>query len=199
MARPREFDVDAALDRAVDVFWEHGYEGASLAQLTEAMGINKPSMYAAFGDKRQLFEKAVQRYISVGPAWEMEAFTLPTAREAVTTFLHRTVDVVSSDDHPHGCLVVQGIGKCSPDNRPMRDYVAQQRANVIELIRERFERAVAEGDPTMNSDPETLALYAASLSEGIAVRANDGVPAEKLHRMVDLAIQGVFVQPVATG
>ncbi|MFD9734593.1 TetR/AcrR family transcriptional regulator [Umezawaea sp. NPDC059074] len=192
MPRPREFDVDTALDRAVDVFWEHGYEGSSLVQLTEAMGINKPSMYAAFGDKRQLFEKAVQRYIATGPAWEMEAFELPTAHEAAATFLHRTVDVVTSDRHPHGCLVVQGVGKCSPENRPVRDYVAQQRANALDFIRERFERAATEGDPTMTSDPETLALLVAGVSEGIAVRANDGVPAEKLHRVVDLAIQGVF-------
>ncbi|MGI5502291.1 TetR/AcrR family transcriptional regulator [Lentzea sp. CA-135723] len=193
MPRPREFDADTALDRAVDVFWEHGYEGASLAHLTEAMGINKPSMYAAFGDKRQLFEKAVQRYIATGPAWEMEAFELPTAREAVATFLHRTVDVVTSDGHPHGCLVVQGAGKCAPDNRPVRDYVAQQRTNALTFIRERFERAAAECDSTMDADPEVLALFTAALSEGIAVRANDGVPAEKLHRMVDLAIRGAFV------
>jgi AcrR family transcriptional regulator len=192
MARPRAFDIDTALDQAVNVFWEHGYEGTSLAQLTEAMGITKSSLYAAFGDKQQLFEKAVQRYDQGAPAWERDAFELATVREVVTTYLHRTVDAVTSDQHPHGCLVIQSISKCSSENQPVRDYVAAQRTRGLMLLRARFERAVTDGDPTMTADPGTLALLVATLAEGIAARANDGTAPEDLHRVVELAASSLF-------
>lgn len=192
MARPREFDPDAALDRAVNVFWEHGYEGSSMAQLTAAMGINKPSLYAAFGDKRQLFEKAVRRYAEGGPAWERDALSLPTARAAVTTFLHRTVDVVTGGDHPLGCLIEQGASKCAPENRPVRDFVAAQRTEVLRFMEQRFRRAVSDADPTMRIDPAMLALLTVAIGEGITSRANDGTPPGDLHAMVDVVTAGLF-------
>ena len=195
--RPRSFDVDTALDRAVDVFWEHGYEGTSLVQLCEAMGINKPSLYAAFGDKRQLFEKVVARYVAGAPAWEQQAFALPDVRDAVTTYLHRTVDAVTSDTRPHGCLVVQSVGKCSPENRPVRDHVAAARAAGLLSIRARLDRAHTECDPAMTADPATLALLVATVAEGMAVRADDGTPAADLHRMVDLAVTAMFANAPA--
>lgn len=192
VARHREFDADAALDRAVEVFWEHGYDGASLAQLTAAMGISKPSLYAAFGDKRQLFEKAVRRYSEGGPAWERKTFDLPTAREVITTYLHRTVDAGTRAGQPRGCLLVQSAGKLSPESQPVRAYVARQRADGLVLMRERLKRAADERDPTMTSDPDALTLLVSTLADGIAVRANDGTPPAELHRMVDLAIEGLF-------
>jgi AcrR family transcriptional regulator len=159
--------------------------------LTEAMGISRPSLYAAFGDKRQLFERVIQRYNS-GPASKHDALDLPTVREVASAHMHRSVDSVASPDHPHGCLVVQGATKCAPENAGVAAYVAEQRRAGLLALRERFERGVREGDPTAIIDPEELALLVAAITEGIAVRAADGAPAEKLHKIVDVALAGLF-------
>jgi AcrR family transcriptional regulator len=191
VARPREFDINEALDRAVDVFWAHGYEGTSLSQLTEAMGISRPSLYAAFGDKRQLFERVIQRYYS-GPASKLDALDLPTVREVVSAYMHRSVDTVTSAEHPHGCLVAQGATKCAPENARVVAYVADGRRDGILALRDRFERGAGEGDATVTIDPEELALLVTAITEGIAVRAGDDTPAETLHRIVDVALAGLF-------
>src|SRR4051794_23528580 len=106
--RPRAFDADAALGRAVEVFWRHGYEGTSLADLTEAMGINRPSLYAAFGNKEELFRRVVARYAQEEMAYAREALARPTAYGVIETFLRANVDALTHTDHPPGCLSVQG-------------------------------------------------------------------------------------------
>ena len=110
--RPRSFDTGKALDRAVDVFWRKGYEGASLSDLTKAMGINRPSLYAAFGDKEQLFRKVLDRY-DAGPAsYASAALQEPTSRAVVEHLLYGTADLLTSPGNPHGCLWVQGALAC---------------------------------------------------------------------------------------
>ena len=108
MGRPRAFDRDKALDQALHVFWERGYEGTSIADLTEAMGINPPSLYAAFGNKETLFREALDRYEARRDEIMAEAFAAPTAREAMTRLLEGTADRLSDKDKPRGCLMVQG-------------------------------------------------------------------------------------------
>ena len=108
MGRPRAFDMDQALDQALHVFWEKGYEGTSIADLTEAMGINPPSLYAAFGNKETLFKKALDRYEAWRDEILEEAFAAPTAREAVTRLLLGTAERLSDKCKPRGCLMVQG-------------------------------------------------------------------------------------------
>lgn len=192
MGRPREFDIDEAIDRAVDVFWQYGYEGASVSQLTEAMGISRPSLYAAFGDKKQLFERAIQRYDAGAPAEKLVALELPTVREVVSTFLHLSADAVTNPEHPHGCLIIQGATRCAPENADMVTYVAARRSDGLLALRERFERGVREGDPTATLDPEQLAVLVATINEGFAARAADGVSREKLHEVVDMTVSALF-------
>jgi AcrR family transcriptional regulator len=144
---------------------------------------------------RQLFEKALRRYAEGGPAWEREALDLPTARAAVKTFLHRTVDAVTGGDHPLGCLIEQAASKCAPENRPVRDFVAAKRTEVLHLMEQRFQRAVSDADPTMTTDPAMLALLTVAIAEGITSRANDGTSPEDLHTMVDVVTEGLFGPP----
>ncbi|MBY0378460.1 MAG: TetR/AcrR family transcriptional regulator, partial [Gammaproteobacteria bacterium] len=110
--RPRVFDMDEALDKALQVFWKRGYEGASLAELTEVLGINKPSLYAAFGNKEELFRKALSRY-ALGPvAFVKDVVKEPTARKVAESFLVKAADFLTDAQHPRGCMIVQGALSC---------------------------------------------------------------------------------------
>src|ERR1700750_1572705 len=108
MGRPREFDVDSALDQAMEVFWRHGYEGATIAQLTEAMGINPPSLYACFGSKEGLLKAALDRYTARRAAWLDEILGAATARDVAERMLMGVADVQTDPANPPGCLLVQG-------------------------------------------------------------------------------------------
>src|SRR2546423_6942052 len=112
IGRPRGFDPDKALDRALQVFWRKGYEGASLSDLTGAMGINRPSLYAAFGNKEALFRRALDRYAAGPAAYAREALNEPTARAVAERLLGGAVDLLSDPRNPRGCLVVQGALAC---------------------------------------------------------------------------------------
>src|ERR1700686_2393623 len=110
--RPLSFDPDKALDRALDVFWRKGYEGASLSGLTKAMAINRPSLYAAFGDKEKLFRKVLDRYAEGPASYSGAALQETTSRAVVELLLHGTADVLTSPGSPRGCLLVQGALTC---------------------------------------------------------------------------------------
>jgi AcrR family transcriptional regulator len=189
IGRPREFDVDEALERAMVVFWEQGYEGASLTDLTAAMGITRTSMYAAFGNKEGLFRKALDRY-SAGPAgYVARALEEPTAREVAAAFLHGGVDTTTDPDRPHGCLTVQGALAAAPADRAIRDALSDWRNNACARLRDRFQRAKDEGDLPPTSDPALLARLVATVASGIAVQAAGGAGRDELHRVADAALQ----------
>src|SRR5882672_2447452 len=126
--RPRSFDLDKALDRALQVFWRKGYEGASLSDLTKAMGINRPSLYAAFGNKQALFRKAVDRYAQTPAAYLREALLEPTARAVVERLLRGGIDLLTGPHNPPGCLLVQGALSCGKRAEPVRRDLAARRA-----------------------------------------------------------------------
>ena len=192
IGRPRAFDVDAALDRAMGVFWRKGYEATSIADLTAAMGINPPSLYAAFGNKEALFLKVIERY-SAGPgSYLLDVLEAPTAREAVLALLNKAADLQTGKglarDHPRGCLIVNATAahaECTPDIQ--QDLSA--RADATDLaIRRRLDRAKAEGDLPADADCAGLARFVATLIQGMAIQAASGASRAQLQRVIDTAM-----------
>ena len=187
--RPREFDLNDALDRAMDVFWKRGYEAASLPELTKAMGINKPSLYAAFGSKEQLFRKAVERYLS-GPAGYMnESMKLPTARAAVEAMLHGAVEMVTDPKHPGGCLIIQGALSCSEEAECLKNEMVALREAGMNLLRKRLEAAKKAGELPDDVDCGDMARYFMCVTHGMAVQAAGGATKKQLQRVAAIALK----------
>ncbi len=170
------------------VFWRNGYEGASLTALTEAMGINRPSLYAAFGDKAGLFREAVARY-GTGPGrYVRRALGQPTARLVAETLLRGAVSVATDAANPGGCLWVQGALVASAEGEPIRAQMAAIRDGGIAQMCERFERARRDGDLPAETDVKALTLYLVSVMNGISVQAVGGRSREALNAVADLAL-----------
>jgi len=189
LGRPRAFDAEVALEKAMLAFWERGYEGASLAGLTEAMGISRKSMYAAFGNKEQLFRKALERYTEGPGAYVTRALQAPTAREVATVFLAGSVLANTRPGCPAGCLGVQGALAAGETGRVARDITAEWRAEGQVLLRDRFQRAAQEGDLPAGADPDLIARYVMTIANGIAVQAAGGAACEDLQRVADAALR----------
>jgi AcrR family transcriptional regulator len=187
--RPREFDIDEALDAALDVFWRKGYEGASLSDLTAAMGINRPSLYAAFGDKENLFRRVLARYAE-GPArFVRAALEEPTARGVAERLLKSAVELGTDPRNPRGCLLVQAALACGSGSESVRQELIARRAAGEVAIRERFQRARADGDLPADADPADLARYVVTVMRGIAVQSVGGASRSELSRVAGLALR----------
>jgi AcrR family transcriptional regulator len=189
VGRPREFDVDEVLERAMRVFWARGYDGTSLTDLTGAMGITKSSMYAAFGNKEQLFRKAVERYAEGPAAYSTRVLREPTARAVAEAFLRGAVRTTTSPGSPAGCLSVQGALALSEQSRPAHDALVDWRNDTGVRLEERFRRAVEEGDLSRDADPGRLARFIMTTGFGIAVQAANGLGTEELDEIVDTALR----------
>jgi len=189
MGRPREFDVDKALDLALQVFWRKGYEGASMADLTETMGITKPSLYSAFGNKEELFRKALDRYVDGPGGYFQVALAKPTARAVVEHLLYESAAAVTDPDHPPGCLAVQGALSCGDAAESIKQELMSRRAKGEQDLRERFERAIAEGDLPSGSDAADLAAYLSAFLQGMAVQAAGGTTREQLRKIAEMALR----------
>jgi AcrR family transcriptional regulator len=189
IGRPREFDVDLALDRALRVFWRRGYEGATLPDLTKAMGINRPSLYAAFGSKEELFRKALDRYVEGPAAFVREALNEPTARAVAERLLGGTIDLVTDRRNPRGCLIVQAALACGETAESVRREVAARRVAGEVAVRQRFERARADCDLPAETDAADLARYVVTVMRGMAVQAAGGASREDLRRVAELALR----------
>ncbi|MGW3435021.1 TetR/AcrR family transcriptional regulator [Streptomyces melanosporofaciens] len=189
IGRPRGFDADEALERAMRVFWEQGYEGASLTDLTSAMGITRTSMYAAFGNKEELFRRALERYTEGPASYAARALREPTARQVATAFLGGSVRATTRPDCPTGCLGVQGSLAAGDPGRPARDALIAWRDEAISHLRDRLQRAVDEGDLPPDTDPGLLARYLMTVANGIAVQAVGGATRDDLQQVADMALR----------
>jgi AcrR family transcriptional regulator len=187
--RTRQFDADEALDRALEVFWRRGYEGATLAELTRAMGINRPSLYAAFGNKEQLFRKSLDRYQTGPLSFLTEALREPTARAAVEAVFDGFVRMQRDRDKARGCLIVSGALACGHEAEAVRRALARLRQAAVAAFRERFERAVREGDLPQGTDCATLARYVATVLNGLAVQAASGATEKELRLVAATALR----------
>src|ERR1700720_2176776 len=167
MGRPRSFDTDAALDRALRVFWRKGYEGATLSDLTKAVGVNRPSLYAAFGGKEALFRKALDRYLNGPAAYTQEALKEPTARAVVERLLRGATELNTSPRNPGGCLMVQGALASGDAGDSIRQELVACRAAGEAALRRRFQRAKSERDLPADTDPADLARYLATIIYGM--------------------------------
>ena len=187
--RPRAFDANKALGRALKVFWRKGFEGASLPELTKAMGINRPSLYAAYGNKESLFRKALDRYARGPSGYVSEALEEPTARRVAERLLRGAVDLLTDPRNPRGCLMVQGALACGDSADPMRKELALRREAGVARLRERLERARSEGDLPRDADPAALARFLATIMHGLSVQAAGGAKREELRAVAETALR----------
>lgn len=189
MGRPREFDTDAALEKAMRLFWAKGYEGTSVADLTETLDISKPSLYAAFGDKQSLFRAALERY-AAGPAgYVAAAIGKPTAREVAETLLRGAADLHTDSRNPGGCLTVNGALASGDEAEPVRQALNAHRTAGVALLRRRFEQAKAEHDLPKDSDPAALARFVSAVVFGMAVHAAGGASRKELEQVIRTAMK----------
>lgn len=188
MGRHREFDVDKALDAALCVFWRKGYEGTSYADLTEAAGVERPALYAAFGNKEELFRRALDRYYEQYLHYIPEALQLPTAKEVAAHILYSAVDLNTRYPDHTGCLGINGVLAGSDEAEPVRKALIEARATGELQLRERFKRARAEGDLPKTAKPDVLAAFVMAVLHGMAVQAKAGFSRHTLEAVVEQAL-----------
>lgn len=186
--RPRSFDRDQALNAAMRQFWAHGYEGTSLAVLTAAMGITPPSLYAAFGNKEQLFLEAVRRYTGDVDELRGRLDAAPTAEQAVRAFLTDSAVTFTGSATPPGCLLASATASGSPASEAVQLAVSRVRAQTAALLRARLQRDITDGLLPADSDAATLANLAVCLTQGMSVLARDGASRKTLFALIDQAM-----------
>jgi len=189
MGRPRGFNADEMLDKVVNVFWQHGYEGTSMATLMAATGLNKPSLYAAFGSKEDLFRSALDRYWQRQGELTRKHLDEPNARTGVEQILLALVDIQTQPGLPHGCLAVHGGLVGSAASAAIRDELRARQAALQTTLQNRLTRAQAEGELAMNVDVADLARYLTIVGQGAAVQAAGGATREELRRVISVAMR----------
>lgn len=187
--RPRGFDRDQALESALMEFWRHGYEATSIATLTKAMGINPPSLYAAFGDKRQLFSAAVERYAETHGDYGSRALGQTTARGVIETMLRlAAAKYTDTTAHPPGCLVIDGATNTTEASQDVAAELRAYREATKQAIANRIAADVDAGTLPPKTDAPALATFYAAVIQGMSTQARDGASEQDLQRVVDIAL-----------
>jgi len=188
--RPLSFDRDAALETAMHVFWERGYEAASIADLTSAMGITPPSLYTAFGDKEQLFLEAIERYaLGYGSAGARALQEEPTARGAIERWLLEAASELTQPCHPKGCMVVMAATNCSAAAERVQDALLLRRTEAIANVGRRIQGGIDNGELPPDTDAQDLANFYATIYQGMSMQAKDGATHESLVATVRRAMR----------
>lgn len=188
MGRRREFCVDTALDAALCVFWQKGYEGASYTDLTEATGVERPALYSAFGNKEALFRRALERYHERYMGFIPEALELPTARDVVAHLFFRSIELNTRYPDHRGCLIINGALAGPDEAEPVRKILIEAREMGAAQLCKRFERAKAEGDLPQTAKPAALAAFVMAVLHGMAVQAKAGFSRETLETVAEQAL-----------
>jgi AcrR family transcriptional regulator len=185
--RPRSFDRETALEKAILAFWEHGYEATSVSDLTRVMGIGAPSLYAAFGDKRSLFDEVVRAYgTKYGSFGERALAEEPTARAAVERLLREAAVEYTAQEHPRGCLVIHAATNCaSPD---VEESLRERRNADIAAFESRIRAGIAAGELPAGTDAAALARHTGAIVQGMSQQARDGACREELEALAALAM-----------
>ena len=186
--RPLSFDRDAALHAAMLTFWRHGYESTSVADLTAAMGITPPSLYAAFGDKKRLFRETVALYLSGEPP-EATIAAAPSARAAAERLLTASAEGVTGDNTPTGCLLATSALSCSTAAADVQAEIAAIRHGIEGALRARIQKDIDRGALPADTDADALAGHMMAMTQGLSTLARDGASREKLLRVAAQAMQ----------
>lgn len=187
--RPRAFDLERALDAAMHLFWEHGYEATSLAMLREAMGLTPPQIYNAFADKETLFRKALERYHQTEIGFALDALSAPVpTREAIRRLLMGAAETYSRPGKPGGCLFISGGLATSPQAQAIADELKTYRKASEAAIAERLEKGRALGEFPRDFSVEAFAKYLAGVMNGMSIQARDGASAEELRVLAQTAL-----------
>ncbi|WP_174291942.1 TetR/AcrR family transcriptional regulator [Sphingomonas bacterium] len=186
--RPREFCVDTALAAALGVFWSKGYEGSSMSDLTAAMRITKPSLYAAFGNKEELFRKALDLYEAEKLAYMRDALRQPTARAVAEHIMRGAIDAQTSSRDPKGCLGVIGASACGAEAESIKTEVIKRRASSSAALLDRFRQAQRDGDLPGHIEPAALAQFLFTILQGMAVQAGAGASREDLEGVLKTSL-----------
>ncbi len=186
--RPRGFDEDAAIEAAMRVFWSKSYEGATMADLTKAMGINRSSVYAAFGDKEALFRRVINRYRNGPTSFIGEALSRPTLREVVSGLLYGTVEFLATPGNPRGCLSIQGALACGTEAEPVKLAMIEWRRAGEAALKKRLQQAQREGELPSDTAPADFAGYLSTVRTGLGIQAVNGATKAEMKRIADIAI-----------
>ncbi len=189
--RPRGFDIEDVLDRALEVFWQHGFQGASLSELTDATGLSKPSLYAAFGDKEALYLKALERYASHWSARHVAVLeSEPDGRRAIEQFLYSIVTMLTDPALPGGCFIINGLADCGGAGVPAGVDAALRKSlqNSETLLYERLQRAQRDRQLAQEVRTEDLAGLFSGLVAGLAIKAKGGAKRARLLAAADAAM-----------
>jgi AcrR family transcriptional regulator len=189
VGRPRKFDPDAVLETAMELFWEHGFEGVSISDLTAATGINRRSLYAHFGSKDDLFGQAVARYMAGPAAYIAEALMRPSAWLVAHAIVHGAVDANTTEGRPRGCLLVQSALAAGEESEAVRLDLLRRRQDGVEALARRFDDFQSGGE-LAGADSLALSRWINAVCQGIAIQARSGASRGELHELAELALTG---------
>jgi AcrR family transcriptional regulator len=187
--RPISFDKNAALEAAMLLFWERGFEGTSMADLTQAMGLNPSSIYAAFGDKHALFQLAVKRYMEIRAQYAVEALEEPTLEKVIRALFDNTIAFLTTPGHPPTCMTLAGAVGCGVGATPARDLMTAVRIKNQAAVRERILKARKSGELPKEINVDDYARYLSTIIAGLSIQAANGSTKSELKRTARMALR----------